>query len=239
MHLDALSPDFNYHFISKCGHPLPIPLRLSVKFADAFLLEGGRVYGEEVVVTDMLMSGDLLLDDLEDIRIEWPISEATLQIIFAHKNFVGCSITSRVSTYLSSKLNPPGRRPDEYCHAPAMALSPSMCGGYTLDRRHVVTKRLSITHPATCKRNSPQGKETGDVKDSRQMLQAAGMIYKSGSIIHPDPDPVYSLRGTGKKRAKKRSTKQADACGRKSRAVRVSGCVAVHGQLVQSSNRSG
>jgi hypothetical protein len=119
MHLDALSPDFNYHFISKCGHLLSIPLRLSVKFADAFLLEDitdlinsftsitrldVRRQGlrGEVVVTDMLMSGDLLLDDLEDIRVEWPISEATLQIIFAHKSFYGRSITSRVSTYLSS-----------------------------------------------------------------------------------------------------------------------------------------
>jgi hypothetical protein len=117
MHLDALLPDFNYHFIS--SHPLPIPLRLSVKFADAFLLEGitdlinsftsitrldirWQGLRGEVVMTDMLMSGDLLLDDLEDIRIEWPISEATLQIIFAHKNFDGCSIISRVSTYLSS-----------------------------------------------------------------------------------------------------------------------------------------
>jgi hypothetical protein len=49
----------------------------------------------------MLMSGDLLLNDLEDIQTEWPISEATLQIIFADKSFYGRSIISRVSTYLS------------------------------------------------------------------------------------------------------------------------------------------
>ncbi|KAJ7907741.1 hypothetical protein B0H13DRAFT_1879283 [Mycena leptocephala] len=93
MHLDALLPEFNYHFISKCGHLLQIPLRLSLKFADAFQLEDitGLINAftsitrldirrqglrGEVVVTDMLMSGDLLLDDLEYFRIEWPISEA-------------------------------------------------------------------------------------------------------------------------------------------------------------------
>ncbi|KAJ7879331.1 hypothetical protein B0H13DRAFT_1892290 [Mycena leptocephala] len=118
MHLDALSPEFNYHFISKCGHLLQIPLRLSIKFADAFLLEDitGLINAftsitrldirwqglqGEVVVTHMLMSGDLLLNDLEDIRTEWPISEATLQIIFTDKSFCGRSIISRVSTYLS------------------------------------------------------------------------------------------------------------------------------------------
>jgi hypothetical protein len=102
MHPDALSPEFNYHFISKCGHLLQIPLRLSVKFADAFLLEDitelinaftsitrldirWQGLQGEVVVTDMLMSGDLLLNDLEDIRTEWPISEATLHHLCRQK----------------------------------------------------------------------------------------------------------------------------------------------------------
>jgi hypothetical protein len=116
MCLDALLSEFSYHFIAKCGHLLQIPLRLSIKFADDLLLEhitavinvftsvtrlDIRWQGlwEEIAVIDMLMSGDLLLDDLEDIQIEWPISDATLQIIFTDKSFYG---HSRISTDLSS-----------------------------------------------------------------------------------------------------------------------------------------
>jgi hypothetical protein len=40
IHLDALSPEVIYHFISTYSHLLRIPLRLSVKLADSFPLEG-------------------------------------------------------------------------------------------------------------------------------------------------------------------------------------------------------
>jgi hypothetical protein len=108
IHLDALSPEFIYHFITKCSHILCIPLRLSVKLADSFPPEritavlnafisvnqldirrqGAR--GEKAV-TDVLMSGSLLLDYLEKLRVEWPIPDATLQIMFAINSFPGCS----------------------------------------------------------------------------------------------------------------------------------------------------
>jgi hypothetical protein len=45
----------------------------------------------EKAVTDVLMSGSLLLDGVEKLRVEWPIPDATLQIMLAVNSLPGCS----------------------------------------------------------------------------------------------------------------------------------------------------
>jgi hypothetical protein len=46
---------------------------------------------DEKAVTDVLLSGSLLLDGLEKLRVEWPIPDATLQIMFAVNSLPGSS----------------------------------------------------------------------------------------------------------------------------------------------------